>query len=157
QASRRGPLRLRILGLRGTGASSTYRGYRKQALYVLWRLLTDADGESRAYRPEGDEDLAIFDGAGHLTNKQWYVDAAIHPCPAARAPPGASVGPPRPSRDTGALASGDTATGLGAGSPSGDRSHFDAAQTHEQDSVGTPTQAVARPRLLRPTRSARFC
>ena len=52
--------------MRDTGASWTYRGYRKQALYVLWRLLTDADRDSRAYRPEGDEDLAIFDGAGHL-------------------------------------------------------------------------------------------
>jgi hypothetical protein len=28
--------------------------------------LTDADRESLVYRPEGDEDLAVFDGAGHL-------------------------------------------------------------------------------------------
>jgi hypothetical protein len=28
--------------------------------------LTDADRDSRAYRPEGDEDLAIFGGAGDL-------------------------------------------------------------------------------------------
>jgi hypothetical protein len=46
--------------------SSTYRGYRKQALYVLWRLLTDADAGERAYRPEGDEDLAVFDSQGRL-------------------------------------------------------------------------------------------
>jgi len=41
--------------------SSTYRGYRKQALYALWRLLTDEDASRRIYQPEGDEDLAIFD------------------------------------------------------------------------------------------------
>jgi hypothetical protein len=41
--------------------SSTYRGFRKQALYVLWRLLTEADASHRVYQPEGDEDLAIFD------------------------------------------------------------------------------------------------
>lgn len=42
-------------------ASSTYRGFRKQALYALWRLLTDEDASHRVYQPEGDEDLAIFD------------------------------------------------------------------------------------------------
>lgn len=41
--------------------SSTYRGFRKQALYALWRLLTDEDASHRVYQPEGDEDLAIFD------------------------------------------------------------------------------------------------
>ncbi len=41
--------------------SATYRGYRRQALYVLWRLLTDEDGHSRLYRPEGEEDLAVLD------------------------------------------------------------------------------------------------
>lgn len=41
--------------------SSTYRGYRKQALYALWRLLTDEDASRRVYQPEGDEDLAVFD------------------------------------------------------------------------------------------------
>ena len=42
-------------------ASATYRGFRKQALYALWRLLTDEDASQRVYQPEGDEDLAIFD------------------------------------------------------------------------------------------------
>jgi hypothetical protein len=41
-------------------ASATYRGYRKQALYVLWRLVRDASGR-HVYRPEGGEDLAVFD------------------------------------------------------------------------------------------------
>jgi hypothetical protein len=42
-------------------ASATYRGYRKQALYVLARVLTDEKAESRVYVPEGAEDLAIYD------------------------------------------------------------------------------------------------
>jgi len=44
----------------------TYRGYRKQALYGLWRVLTDPGRDSQSYRPEGEEDLAIFDSAGYL-------------------------------------------------------------------------------------------
>jgi hypothetical protein len=46
--------------------SATYRGYRKQALYALWRILTDVQGNSRSYCPEGEEDLAVFDNAGRL-------------------------------------------------------------------------------------------
>lgn len=42
-------------------ATATYRGYRKQALYALWRICTENDA-TRVYRPEGDEDLAIYDG-----------------------------------------------------------------------------------------------
>ncbi len=42
--------------------SASYRGYRRQALYVLWRLLTDVDGNTRSYRPEGTEDLDVFEG-----------------------------------------------------------------------------------------------
>ena len=42
--------------------SASYRGYRRQALYVLWRLLTDKNSDSRSYRPEGGEDLDVFDG-----------------------------------------------------------------------------------------------
>lgn len=41
-------------------ASATYRGYRRQALYVLARILTDNDTDHRVYRPEGAEDLAIY-------------------------------------------------------------------------------------------------
>jgi hypothetical protein len=44
-----------------TGISATYRGYRRQALYILWRLLTDVDADRRIYRPEGDEDVAVVD------------------------------------------------------------------------------------------------
>lgn len=42
-------------------ASATFRGFRHQALYVLWRILTDADAAKRTYRPEGSEDLAVYD------------------------------------------------------------------------------------------------
>jgi hypothetical protein len=47
-------------------ASATYRGFRSQALYILHRLLTDGKGSERIYRPEGVEDLAIFDSRMHL-------------------------------------------------------------------------------------------
>ena len=36
--------------------SATYRGYRKQALYVLARVLTDNEAESRTYVPEGNSE-----------------------------------------------------------------------------------------------------
>ena len=42
-------------------ASATFRGFRHQALYVLWRILTDANAARRTYRPEGSEDLAVYD------------------------------------------------------------------------------------------------
>ena len=54
--------------------SATYRGYRKQALYVLWRLLTDAQSHARSYRPEGEEDLAVFDAAGILVEAVQVKD-----------------------------------------------------------------------------------
>jgi hypothetical protein len=54
--------------------SATYRGYRKQALYVLWRLLTDAEIDARSYRPEGEEDLAVFDAAGVLVEAVQVKD-----------------------------------------------------------------------------------
>lgn len=41
--------------------SSTYRGYRHQALYTLYRLFTDQDAPNRIYCPEGTEDLDICD------------------------------------------------------------------------------------------------
>lgn len=41
-------------------ASATYRGFRNQALYVLSRLLTDENASEQFYRPEGAEDLAVF-------------------------------------------------------------------------------------------------
>lgn len=42
-------------------ASATFRGFRHQALYVLSRILTDTDAAKRMYRPEGSEDLAVYD------------------------------------------------------------------------------------------------
>lgn len=42
-------------------ASATFRGFRHQALYVLSRILTDAKADKRTYRPEGSEDLAVYD------------------------------------------------------------------------------------------------
>lgn len=47
-------------------ASATYRGFRKQALYILHRLLTDVTASERIYRPEGSEDLAVFDSSMRL-------------------------------------------------------------------------------------------
>ena len=44
--------------------SATYRGFRSQALYVLHRLLHDQDGADLVFRPEGDEDLAVYDSCG---------------------------------------------------------------------------------------------
>ena len=57
-------------------ASATYRGFRNQALYVLARLLTDDDAEHRVYRPEGSEDLAIFDSTQHLVEAVQVKDYA---------------------------------------------------------------------------------
>ena len=41
-------------------ASATYRGFRNQALYVLARVLEDAQN-TRIFVPEGAEDLAVYD------------------------------------------------------------------------------------------------
>lgn len=47
-------------------ASATFRGFRHQALYILWRMLTDANASEQSYRPEGGEDLAIYDSQFRL-------------------------------------------------------------------------------------------
>jgi hypothetical protein len=47
-------------------ASATYRGFRNQALYALYRLLTDPRSDECIYRPEGAEDLAVFDSQMRL-------------------------------------------------------------------------------------------
>lgn len=49
-----------------SGAESAYRGYRHQALYTLFRILADEKRHRLTFRPEGEEDLAIYDDAGHL-------------------------------------------------------------------------------------------
>ena len=46
--------------------SPTYRGFRRQALYALVRLLDMQDGLESAFQPEGVEDLAIFGDDGRL-------------------------------------------------------------------------------------------
>lgn len=62
-------------------ASATYRGFRNQALYVLHRLLTDANSSERIYRPEGAEDLAVFDERMRLVEvvqvKDYSSDLAL--------------------------------------------------------------------------------
>lgn len=47
-------------------ASPTYRGYRRQALYVLKRILGDQQSQGLTFQPEGKEDLAIFSPEGFL-------------------------------------------------------------------------------------------
>ena len=44
----------------------TYRGYRRQALYCLFRLLDDGLPRDCIVQPEGHEDLAIYDQNGNL-------------------------------------------------------------------------------------------
>ena len=44
-----------------TGATAAYRGYRRQALYVLSRVLRPNQADL-VFQPEGIEDLAIYDG-----------------------------------------------------------------------------------------------
>jgi hypothetical protein len=47
-------------------ATPTYRGYRRQALYALFRLFESTFKEGGHIRPEGSEDLAIYDVSGQL-------------------------------------------------------------------------------------------
>lgn len=42
----------------------TYRGFRLQALYALWRIFTSS--EDTLFQPEGKEDLAIYDSSKKL-------------------------------------------------------------------------------------------
>jgi len=51
---------------RPSDATPTYRGYRRQALYALGRLLDDGLADGATLRPEGIEDLAIYDARGRL-------------------------------------------------------------------------------------------
>jgi hypothetical protein len=46
--------------------SHTYRGYRLQALYALFRILESKNDAALVYQPEYKEDLAIFDSDGNL-------------------------------------------------------------------------------------------
>lgn len=59
------------------GARAAYRGYRLQALYILWRLLTDADSPQRLYHLEGREDLDVIqaDGTTELIQVKAHSEA----------------------------------------------------------------------------------
>lgn len=46
--------------------TATYRGYRRQALYCLYRLFEDTLPDDFILQPEGDEDLRIFDAGGNV-------------------------------------------------------------------------------------------
>lgn len=46
--------------------AATYRGYRRQALYCLFRLFDDGLPENYVVQPEGHEDLAIYNQNGDL-------------------------------------------------------------------------------------------
>src|SRR5262245_33050638 len=46
--------------------TATYRGYRRQALYALFRLFDDGLPGGYIIQPEGNEDLAILDSNGSL-------------------------------------------------------------------------------------------
>lgn len=46
-------------------ATATYRGYRRQALYALFRIFEGGNAD-HVFQPEGAEDLVIFDDAGNL-------------------------------------------------------------------------------------------
>jgi len=46
--------------------TATYRGYRRQALYALFRLFEDGLPTGAILQPEGQEDLAVFNSAGLL-------------------------------------------------------------------------------------------
>lgn len=48
-----------------SGATPTYRGYRLQALYILYRILAGT-GDDVVFRPEGNEDLDILNRDGTL-------------------------------------------------------------------------------------------
>jgi hypothetical protein len=54
--------------------SATYRGFRNQALYVLYRLLTDEAAATQIYRPEGAEDLAVYQAGGTLVEAVQVKD-----------------------------------------------------------------------------------
>lgn len=49
-----------------SGAPAAYRGYRRQILYTLSRILAPGVGEDLAFQPEGQEDLAVRGADGNL-------------------------------------------------------------------------------------------
>ncbi|MEZ6049192.1 MAG: hypothetical protein R3C11_27170 [Planctomycetaceae bacterium] len=55
-------------------ASATLRGFRNQFLYVLHRILRDEEADKRIYRPEGAEDLAVYDAKQTLIESSQIKD-----------------------------------------------------------------------------------
>lgn len=49
-----------------TDATPSYRGYRSQALYTLFRLIEAPREQATIFQPEGYEDLAVFDADDRL-------------------------------------------------------------------------------------------
>ena len=54
--------------------SATYRGYRRQAIYCLFRALDDTLPAGSVVQPEGSEDLAIYDASGDLAESVQVKD-----------------------------------------------------------------------------------
>lgn len=52
----------------------TYRGYRRQALYGLFRILDEDKSVPRVYQPEGAEDLSVLDTKGYLLEVNQVKD-----------------------------------------------------------------------------------
>lgn len=57
-----------VLGARGllNDVSATYRGFRRQAIYALSRLVNADATTAQIFQPEGAEDLAVFDDSMSL-------------------------------------------------------------------------------------------
>jgi hypothetical protein len=60
------------------GATASYKGYRLQALYTLWRVLQVDDATPSTFQPEGIEDLAVLTDAGD-TREVIQVKARAEP------------------------------------------------------------------------------
>lgn len=52
-------------GIYKDNPTATYRGYRRQALYCLYRLFDDGLSDDSVIQPEGNEDLEIRDNSGN--------------------------------------------------------------------------------------------
>jgi hypothetical protein len=55
-------------------ATATWRAYRRQTLYCLFRLFDDALPEDFVLQPEGNEDLALRDRDGRLVEVAQVKD-----------------------------------------------------------------------------------
>ena len=60
-----------------SGAKAALKGYRLQTLYILYEILQSRDSEL-IFQPEGNEDLAIYQGAGSIYLKWSRVKSDYH-------------------------------------------------------------------------------